>query len=247
MYQAYSNTLESLSPYSLWHLPQSTHLKLLWRHSCSADYLYRPDTSRPCNDSPSYSALETVLIIIIITDIAWWSLRSKISLFVICSPQILFNQLLFRPDDTVRFVFWSIYQILVSISLWQSIAISSCLLFSKPLQSACLLTEFLLQDFFRQPVIINVKTVVLGSHLNGWLSGSLSLQRQMTFLLHTQTDRLVNIIMSMITTTTTQTLTAPVIHQNNALLLVTQLWGKIHICDLHNSSNWTVLETISFD
>jgi len=30
-------------------LTQSTPLKVLLRHFCSADYLYRPDTSRPCN------------------------------------------------------------------------------------------------------------------------------------------------------------------------------------------------------
>jgi len=38
----------------------------LWRHSCFADYSYRPNASCPCVDLPRYSAVEIVRIIVII-------------------------------------------------------------------------------------------------------------------------------------------------------------------------------------
>ena len=47
-------------------LTLSVPLKLHWRHSCSVDYVFSLDTSRPCNRFHVTGALEIVSVIIII-------------------------------------------------------------------------------------------------------------------------------------------------------------------------------------
>ena len=50
-----------------------------------------------------------------------------------------------------------------------------------------LLTEFL-KHFLRQPIIVDMQSVVLSSHLNGRLCQSLGLERQMSLLSQYYTD-----------------------------------------------------------